>query len=78
MKKVWLPLQQRVQGELIKRGHCVGCARSLADADREPHPYDESKEFVYCECRRIYIYDKQLNFYRRATVDEVKKEPTAL
>ncbi len=68
----WLPLKNRVQDELIKRGHCVACAMSLADADRKPNPAKENLEFVTCKCRRVYIYDKQINSYRRARMDEIK------
>ena len=68
----WFPLKNRVQEELIKRGHCVACAASLADADRKPYPNKENWEFVTCKCRRIYVYDKQINSYRRAKMDEIE------
>ncbi|MBM4401779.1 MAG: hypothetical protein FJ044_00850 [Candidatus Cloacimonetes bacterium] len=70
--RFWLPLKDRVQEELIKRGHCVACAMSLADADRAPYLGKENWELVTCKCRRIYIYDKQINSYRRAKIDEVE------
>lgn len=72
-QKFWLPLKGRVQGELIKRGYCVGCAKSLADADRRSVPGQPNKEFVICSCRRIFVYDKQINSYRRARLDEVSE-----
>ncbi len=73
-KKFWVPLKDRVQSELIKRGHCVGCAKSLADADRSPYLDKEepNKELVTCSCRRVYVYNKQINSYRRARFDELR------
>lgn len=68
----WHPLKERVQSELLKRGHCVACAMSLADAERSPCKDKENYELVTCKCRRVYIYDKQINSYRRAKLDEVE------
>lgn len=69
--RFWVPLKDRVQEELIKRGHCVACAASLADAERVSYSNKENWEFVTCKCRRIYVYDKQINSYRRAKLDEI-------
>lgn len=69
---LWTPLRSRVQSELIRRGHCVACTKSLKDADRKPYPGDENLELVTCSCRRVYVYDKKLNSYRRARLDEIK------
>jgi hypothetical protein len=73
MPKFWVPVRQRFQSELIKRGHCGGCARSLSDAERKPYSGDEKKELVFCECRRVYVYNKQINHYRRAEHTEVER-----
>ncbi|MCA9397441.1 hypothetical protein KC573_01315 [candidate division WWE3 bacterium] len=73
MPKFWVPVKNRLQNELIKRGHCVGCGRSLADADRIPILSDEQKEIVTCSCERSYIYDKQINHYRRASEEDIQK-----
>lgn len=51
----------------------MGCARSLSEAERQPYPGDEDKELVTCSCRRVFVYDKRLNTYRRAEFDEVRK-----
>lgn len=75
-KQVWVPIKNRVQSELVKRGHCVGCTRSLIDAERKNIASDPSKELVTCQCRRMYIYDKQLNHYRRANLDEIHSGAT--
>lgn len=71
MMRFWVPLKQRAQQELIKRGRCVADAKPLADAQRNPHPKDESCELVTCTCGRVYTYNKQLNEYRRSTLDEL-------
>lgn len=68
---LWLPIRQRVQSELLKRGHCVGCTRSLAAADRQDHPHDRSLQIVACSCRRVYLYDKRINAYVRALPQDI-------
>lgn len=67
----WKPLKSRVQTELLVRGHCVACARSLAEARRELYPGDEDKELVICHCRRVFVYDKLINSYCRARLEEM-------
>ena len=64
---IWRPIKDRLQTELFKRGHCVGCTKSLSTAHRIPHSTKPNIEIVTCDCRRIYLYNKQLNEYRRAT-----------
>lgn len=70
-QRFWKPIKDRLQSELIKRGHCVGCAKSLAEGERVPYPNSEKLEFVTCSCRRVYVYDKQINSYRRARFNEM-------
>ncbi len=70
--RFWRPLRKRVQKELMKRGFCVGCTRSLSTAERVPYPGEENWEFVLCRCGRIFVYDKLINSYRRAEFKEVK------
>lgn len=70
---IWQPLRNRMQSELIRRGHCVGCTRNLSDADREESIIDGNYSLVSCRCRRIYLYDKRLNNYRRALLEDVDK-----
>lgn len=67
---IWLPVRQRLQSELIRRGHCVGCARSLAGANRTNSPTKSYLQIVTCSCQRIYIYDTRINSYRRALPHE--------
>lgn len=66
----WFPLKDRFQTELLKRGHCVGCAQSLADASRVDTT-SSGISLVTCSCRRIYLYNKQLNIYQRAKTDDL-------
>lgn len=70
--KFWIPLKDRAQGELLKRGRCVADAKSLAEGEREFYKGDGEKELVTCSCHRVYVYDKKLNSYRRAYFDEVQ------
>lgn len=77
MYSPWLPVRKRVQSELIKRGHCVGCSRSLADSERRPYDADLQREVVLCTCGRVFVYDKQLNNYRRATHEEWDQSSTS-
>ena len=60
MPLIWKPLKDRVQTELIKRGHCVGCGRSLADADRRPYS-QESREATAAVGHRM-VLEFQRNF----------------
>lgn len=67
LKKLIEPLQL----VLLQRKQCPGCTRSL------DHQYTRivrmnQTEQVNCECGRIYIYDKQVDSYRRALASEVK------
>lgn len=68
----WVPIKDRAQQELLKRGRCVADGKPLAEAEREQYPDDENKELTTCSCRRVYVYDKTLNSYRRAHFDEIE------
>ena len=70
MAKFWVPVKNRFQSELIKRAHCVPCALSLVNTERSDF-HEENKELVTCQCRRVYLYDKQINHYRRAKQEEI-------
>lgn len=69
---LWQPIRNRVQSELIKRGHCVACTRSLASAHRTQSKKQEYIQIVFCQCRRVYLYNTQLNSYKRALEKEVE------
>lgn len=66
----WFPLKDRFQTELLKRGHCVGCSHNLVDAERADIAGSDTS-IVTCSCRRIYIYNKKLNDYRRASSEDL-------
>lgn len=68
LKKLIAPLQQA----LIQKKMCPGCTRSL-DEQLERIPRLNQTEQVSCECGRIFIYDKQLDTYRRALASELSK-----
>lgn len=68
---LWMPIQKRLQGELIKRGFCVGCGRNLAQAERTPSKVAQHFTEVTCRCQRVYLYDNRINSYRRALSNEV-------
>jgi len=54
----------------MQKGLCPGCTASFKRAPlREAK--SEREEKVVCKCGRIYIYDKEMNTYRRALEKEV-------
>jgi RNase P subunit RPR2 len=65
LKKLIAPLQKI----LLQRGICPGCTTPLKKSkDRAPKNVSEDK--VTCRCGRVYIYNKELDTYRRASDDE--------
>ncbi len=67
IKKLVAPLQQ----VLLQRHSCPGCTRNL-DQQYERSSRINQTEQVVCECGRIFIYDRQLDIYRRALKEEVR------
>ncbi len=67
LKKLIAPLQ----ASLIQKKMCPGCMRSL-DEQYDRLTRMNQTEQVTCECGRIFIYDKQVETYRRALENEVK------
>ncbi len=65
LKNIFAPFQRA----LINKSLCVGCTHPLARTyklgDVSP-----TKTLVQCKCKRRYVYDKELNIYRRATFEE--------
>ena len=49
-----------IQAWLLSQGRCVGCGKELS-----------GKEKVTCSCGRIFVYDKKMEKYRRALLEEV-------
>ena len=57
------------QDGLLQRRLCVGCTYSLDKAQRVGI-LTENSDLVQCKCKRRYIYDRKLNQYRRASLQE--------
>lgn len=66
IKKLISPLQK----VLITRKYCPGCTRQLDDL-KNRQIRNNGTERITCVCGRIYIYDKELEQYRRAMFDEI-------
>lgn len=67
LKQLIAPLQEA----LIQRKLCPGCTRQL-DQQQARNVKINQTELVTCECGRIFVYDKQLDIYRRALQSEIK------
>lgn len=66
IKKLIAPLQKI----LIQKKLCPACTSDLSLVkDRKPKRNDT--EFVTCNCGRIFVYDKDLDIYRRALESEL-------
>lgn len=67
LKKLITPFQQ----VLLQRQLCPGCVRDL-NAQLERQARMNQTEQVVCECGRVFIFDKQLDIYRRALPQEAR------
>lgn len=67
LKQLIAPLQEA----LMQKKLCPGCTRQL-DQQLTRHSKLNQTELVTCECGRIFVYDKQLDTYRRALQSEIK------
>jgi hypothetical protein len=65
IKKIIKPFQDT----LLERRLCVGCTHQL-DKARRIAILTENSDMVQCKCKRRYIYDRKLNSYRRASLQE--------
>ena len=65
IKKILKPFQD----SLLERRLCVGCTYPLDKANRIGI-ITENSDMVECKCKRRYIYDRKLNEYRRASLQE--------
>jgi len=66
IKKLISPLQSI----LLSRKFCPACTRPLDD-QKNREIRNNGTERVTCDCGRIFIYDKELENYRRAMFNEV-------
>ncbi len=67
LKKLIAPLQKI----LLQKKLCPGCTQDLASM-KDRRSKTAGTEYVYCECGRIFIYDKDLELYRRALIEEIR------
>ncbi|MBN1617858.1 hypothetical protein JW887_00755 [Candidatus Dojkabacteria bacterium] len=58
------------QKVLINKRLCPGCTMPLDKAKK--FPYNPESEMTICQCRRMYIYDRSSDSYRRATLKEAE------
>ena len=66
IKKLIGPLQKI----LLQKKLCPGCTRSLEKAKLIESKSNEI-DVVACECSRIFIYNRDLDTYRRALPEEL-------
>lgn len=64
-KAAILPLQMW----LLKNGRCVGCGKELLKSGVVKKK-TEHQDFYVCECRRVYVYEKKKQTFRRALLKE--------
>jgi len=64
-KKIIAPVQMI----LLKKGICPGCGRPLLKG--KVVKFKENEDKVICKCRRIFIFNKTEQRYRRALPQEV-------
>lgn len=67
LKQLIAPLQQI----LLQKKQCPGCTRNLDQQYNRLTRINQTEQ-VACECGRVFIYDKQLDTYRRALTSEVR------
>ncbi len=68
LKALIAPLQKI----LLQKKLCPACTQDLTKL-KDRRPKRLNTEFVTCTCGRIFVYDKELDIYRRALIDEVKQ-----
>ena len=58
------------QRALIAKRLCPACTVSLDKAERKA--FTDTTDMAICSCRRMFVYDKETDSYRRATVREAE------
>lgn len=61
---------QPLQMWLLKNGRCVGCGKEL-NKSASIKKKSEHEDFLICECKRIYVFDKRKKNFRRALLKEI-------
>lgn len=59
------------QKVLIAKRMCPGCTTLLEKGKR--YPFNLTSEIIICSCKRMFIYDKKSDSYRRATFKEAEE-----
>jgi len=67
VKKLISPFQR----VLLSKRMCPGCTLPLDKLDK--HVFDADSDMIICKCKRMYIYDKNTDGYRRATLREAEE-----
>jgi hypothetical protein len=62
-------LAKPFQKVLLEKQLCVGCTYPLIKA-KKIGDISKTKYIVECKCKRRFVYDKELNTYRRLTLQE--------
>ena len=65
LKRLIAPLQKI----LLQKGVCPGCTMPLEKSDKR-EAKSQKEEIIYCKCGRVFIFDKELDSYRRAIETE--------
>jgi hypothetical protein len=63
--KIFSPFQK----VLLEKHLCVGCTYPL-DKAKKIGDISDTKYIVECKCKRRFVYDRELNTYRRLTLQE--------
>ena len=58
-----------VQKVLLEKQLCVGCTSPLVKT-KKVGEISKTKEIFECKCKRRFVYDRELNTYRRLTLQE--------
>lgn len=60
---------QPLQMWLLKNHRCVGCGKELLRS-AQVKKRNLKEDFYICDCKRIYVYNKQQKSFRRALLKE--------
>lgn len=59
------------QRVLLAKRLCPGCTAPLDKMQK--HPFNGTEEIAICSCRRMFVYDRTADSYRRATFREAEE-----
>lgn len=67
LKSLIAPLQK----VLMQKKYCPACTRPLTRGKSLGRL--DGEELIVCECKRIFVHDIELDVYRRALQDDIKR-----